>query len=250
MQGRRDGHPDRRRPAELDYEFRGGGIESQGTLEPVEMTAVTELELPAFDYSDPELTGDAWHDAVRAARERGWLARAEPVGFFVLEREAAAFFLRTPKATFPGTRMLELQGVTEGPLWERLKGNLLDLDGDNHRRLRKLVQPAFTPPAADRHRPAMRRHLADLFEPLAGERRLRGDAALTKPYPARMIAELMGAPLADADRLGVWANLIQGQFDPIKVANEREALERAAAEFVDYTRALLADRQRRPAATI
>ncbi|HEX6117750.1 MAG TPA: cytochrome P450 [Solirubrobacterales bacterium] len=210
------------------------------------MTAVAELELPAFDYSDPELTGEPWHDAVRAARERGWLARAEPIGFFVLEREAAAFFLRTPKATFPGTRILELQGVTEGPLWERLKGNLLDLDGEDHRRLRKLVQPAFTPPAADRHRPAMRRHLADLFEPVSGGGAFEATAALTKPYPARMIAELMGAPLADAERLGVWANLIQGQFDPIKVANEREALERAAAEFVEYTRALIADRHDDP----
>ena len=210
------------------------------------MTAVAELDLPAFDYSDPELTGQPWHDAVRAARERGWLARAEPIGFFVLEREAAAFFLRTPKATFPGTTILELQGVTEGPLWERLRGNLLDLDGDDHRRLRKLVQPAFTPPAADRHREAMRRHLGDLFEPIAGGGTFEATAALTKPYPARMIAELMGAPQADADRLGVWANLIQGQFDPIKVANERESLERAAAEFVDYTRALLADRHDDP----
>ena len=210
------------------------------------MTAVAELDLPAFDYSDPELTGKPWHDAVRAARERGWLARAEPIGFFVLEREAAAFFLRTPKATFPGTTILELQGVTEGPLWERLRGNLLDLDGDDHRRLRKLVQPAFTPPAADRHREAMRRHLVDLFEPIAGGGAFEATAALTKPYPARMIAELMGAPQADADRLGVWANLIQGQFDPIKVANERESLERAAAEFVDYTRALLADRHDDP----
>ena len=206
------------------------------------MTAVADLELPAFDYTDPELTGEPWHDAVRAARERGWLARAEPVGFFVLEREAAAFFLRTPKATFPGTLILELQGVTDGPLWERLKGNLLDLGGETHRRLRKLVQPAFTPPAADRHRPAMRRHLADLFEPIAGGEPFEATAALTKPYPARMIAELMGAPVDDAGRLGVWANLIQGQFDPIKLANERAALERAAAEFVEYTRALIAAR--------
>jgi cytochrome P450 len=210
------------------------------------MAAVAELDLPAFDYTDPELTGRRFHEAMREARERSWLARAEPVGFFVLEREAAAFFLRTPKATFPGTRLLEAQGVTDGPLYERLQGNLLDLDGENHRRLRKLVQPAFTPPAADRHRPAMRRHLADLFGPLARSGGFEVTESLAKPYPARMIAELMGAPISDADRLGVWANLIQGQFDPFKLANERPALERAAAEFVEYTRALLAARHDDP----
>ena len=127
------------------------------------------------------------------------------MGYFVLEREAAAFFLRTPAATFPGTRMLELQGVTDGPLYERLKGNLLDLDGEDHRRLRKLVQPAFTPPAADRHRPAMRRHLEDLFDAIAGSRAgCEAVAALAKPYPARMIADVDGR--AARRRAAVWAS--------------------------------------------
>ncbi|MGI8460091.1 MAG: cytochrome P450 [Solirubrobacterales bacterium] len=210
------------------------------------MTTVAELDLPAFDYTDRALRGDRFHEAMREAREAGWIARAEPIGYFVLEREAAAFFLRTPKATFPGTRVLELQGVREGPLYDRLKGNLLDLDGADHRRLRKLVQPAFTPPAADRHRPAMRRHLGELFEPLAAGGGFEVTEALSKPYPARMIAELMGAPVEDADRLSAWANLIQGQFDPVRVANERRELERAASEFQEYAWELLHERRNDP----
>ena len=88
-----------------------------------------------------------------------------------------------------------MQGVTSGPLYERLKGNLLDLDGDDHRRLRRLVQPAFTPPAADRHRPAMRERLEELFEPVASERRCDFVESFAKPYPAMMIATIMGAPV-------------------------------------------------------
>src|SRR3712207_7150222 len=57
--------------------------------------------------------------------------------WFVLDREAVTFFLRSASATFPGRKLLEVQGVTSGPLYERLKGNLLDLDGDDHRRDRK-----------------------------------------------------------------------------------------------------------------
>lgn len=56
-------------------------------------------------------------------------------------------------------------------------------------------------------------------------------AAFAKPYPALTIATVMGAPLEDAPRLHEWANLIQGQFDPVKVATELPALERAATEF-------------------
>ena len=160
------------------------------------MAAVAELELPAFDYTDPSLTGARFHEPLARCASGAGSPAPSPVGFFVLDREAATFFLRTPKATFPGRMMLEVQGVTSGPLYERMRGNLLDLDGDDHRRLRKLVQPAFTPPAADRHRPAMRRELEDLFEPSPAERALRRSSPrFAKPYPALMIAEVMGAPL-------------------------------------------------------
>src|SRR4051794_4016228 len=123
---------------------------------PPAMTTVTELKLPTIDYMDPALVGPAFRDTLRDLRERSWLARAEPLGWFVLDHEATAFFLRSKAATFPGRLVLEVQGVTSGPLYERLQGNLLARDGEDHRRLRKLIQPAFTPKAADAYRPAMR----------------------------------------------------------------------------------------------
>src|SRR3954470_15399857 len=209
------------------------------------MAALEELELPTIDYRDPALTGAAFRDTLRELRERSWVARAEPLGWFVLDHEATAFFLRTRSATFPGRLVLEVQGVTSGPLYERLKGNLLDLDGEEHRRLRKLVQPAFTPKAADAYRPAMREQLAELFGDVDG--RCDFVAAIAKPYPARMIASVMGAPLEDAPRLQEWANVIQGQFDPVKLSTELPALERAATEFQDYARGLLEERRRAPA---
>jgi cytochrome P450 len=209
-------------------------------------TPIAELDLPTFDYNDASLTGDRFHEALAELRERSWVVKAGPVGYLVLDREASIFFLRTPAATFPGRLMLEVQGVTSGPLYERLRGNLLDLTGDDHRRLRKLVQPSFTPPAADKHRPAMQRVLEDLYGRTADDRRCDFVAAIAKPYPALIIAELMGVPAADGDRLGTWATLIQGQFDPVKVSTMLPELERAAQEFVDYTRAILAARHDDP----
>lgn len=207
---------------------------------------ISELELPAFDYSDGAVVGERFHESIDALHRHSWVVRAGPVGYLVLDQEAATFFLRTPKAKFPGRLMLEVQGVAEGPLYERMKGNLLDLDGESHRRQRKLVQPSFTPRAADQHRPAMRRVLEELYERIEADRRCDFVAAFAKPYPARIIAELMGAPLDDADKLGDWANLIQGQFDPLKVSTMLPALERAAEQFVDYTRALIAARRNQP----
>jgi cytochrome P450 len=210
------------------------------------LTSVADLDLPALDYADPSLRGDRFHDVLRALREQTWVARAEPVGWFVLDREAVAHFMRTPKATFPGRTLLEVQGVDSGPLYERLKGNLLDLQGADHRRLRKLVQPSFTPQAADGWRATMRRHLASLWQAVEETGRCDFVQAFAKPYPAMMIAEVMGAPTGDAPRLGAWANRIQQQFDPVKIQNELPELERAASEFVEYTRGLMAEREADP----
>src|SRR3954465_11967478 len=207
------------------------------------MADVSELDLPTLDYRPPELTGPPFRETLKDRRERSWVARPEPLGWFVLDHEATAFFLRTRSATFPGRLVLEMQGVTSGPLYERLKGNLLDLDGEAHRRLRKLVQPAFTPKAADGFRPAMREQLEGLFGAVAADGRCDFVAALAKPDPARMIAAVMGAPLEDAPRLQEWANVIQGQFDPVKLATELPALERAATEFQEDASGLREERR-------
>jgi cytochrome P450 len=61
----------------------------------------------------------------------------------------------------------------------------------------------------------------------------------SKPYPPRMIAEIVGAPIEDAARLGEWAYWIQSTFDPGKVAGALPHIERAAAEFHDYVADLL-----------
>src|SRR5215208_5825322 len=156
------------------------------------MRAVTELELPELEYFDPELRGPRFHAEMEELRERTWLARS-PLGFFVLDREAAGFFLRTRSATFPGMKIAELFEIEEGPLLEEMRRNILCLDGADHRRLRNLVNPAFTPRAADRWRPAMRDFLARLWEPVAGAGRADVVDVLCKPYPAMTIATVMGA---------------------------------------------------------
>ena len=210
------------------------------------LTPVADLDLPALDYAAEGLYGERFHEVLRELREQTWVARAEPVGWFVLDREAVTHFIRTPKATFPGRTLLEVQGVTSGPLYERLKGNLLDLQGDDHKRLRKLVQPSFTPAAADGWRPAMRTHLESLWDAVSGDGRCDFVQAFATPFPAMMIAEVMGAPTSDWERLGAWANRIQQQFDPVKIQNELPELERAAGEFVEYTRGLMREREEDP----
>jgi cytochrome P450 len=210
------------------------------------MEAVAELEVPQWDYTDETITGERFHEVMRELREESWIARADPVGWIVLDHEAVAFFLRTSQANFPGILMLELQGITEGPMWERMKGNLLDLRGEDHKRQRKLVQPAFSVKEADKQRPLMRQELEKLWEAVESDGSCDFVEAFAKPYPARMIAGVMGSPLEDAPQLGRWANLIQGQFDPVKIATMLPQLEQASTEFVEYVADLIQKRKGHP----
>jgi cytochrome P450 len=209
------------------------------------VTQVAELELPELDFFDVGLRGDRFHRAMDELSRTGWLA-ASPVGYFVLDRESAAFFLRTKSATFPGMKIAEMFDVPEGPLLEEMRRNILHINGDDHRRLRNLVNPAFTPRAADRWRPVMREFLERLWEPLALAGGCEFVGAFAKPYPSLTIATVMGAPLEDAPRLYEWSNLIQRQFDGPSLMNELQEIERACAEFYEWAGALIARRREDP----
>ena len=206
---------------------------------------VAELDLPELDFFDVGLKGERFHRTMDELSSAGWLA-SSPVGYFVLDRESAAFFLRTKAATFPGMKIAEMFEVPEGALLEEMRRNILHINGDDHRRLRNLVNPAFTPRAADRWRPAMREFLERLWEPLADSDRCEFVEAFAKPYPSLTIATVMGAPLEDAPKLHEWSNLIQRQFDGPSLLHERDSIESACEEFYEWAGALIERRKDDP----
>ncbi len=244
------------------------------------MTLVSELELGSFDYTDPEMHGARFHEAMHELRAGGWLAQG-PFGYVVTDRESGEFFLRTRAASFPGMKIAEIFGVSEGPLYEQMKRNILHVNGADHTRLRSLVNPALSPRAVERYRPVMRGFLEGLLADArasgggnqavpgdgtaalgggnhsgsgnGGEDRVRsGDVscelveAFAKPYPSQTIASVMGAPTADAPKLHHWSNWIQKQFDAASMANERDGIERAVEEFYEYAEALVQARRDDP----
>jgi cytochrome P450 len=214
------------------------------------MALVTELELPTFDHTDPQLRGERYRTAMAQLEGRdGWLA-AGPFGFIVLDRESGEFFLRTKEAVFPGLTIGELFGIADGPLHEEIVRNIININGDDHRRLRNLVNPALAPRTVDRYRPAMFGFLEQLLAGLPADGRCEFIEAFAKPYPSLVIAEVMGAPLHDAPRLHHFSNWIQRQFDAASLATERELIEQAVSEFYVYADELIDVRRRTPGADL
>ena len=209
------------------------------------MPLVTELDLPRLDYDDDTLRGERFHAAMGELREQGWLA-AGPYGYYVLDRDASEFFLRTKSAIFPGLTIADLFGVSDGALREQIDRNIINVNGDDHRRLRNLVNPALAPRAVQRYRPLMRGFLVELLDAIAAEGRCDFVAAVAKPYPSLTIAAVMGAPREDAERLHRWSNVIQRQFDPRALTEERDLLDANVAEFYEWAGALLERRRADP----
>jgi cytochrome P450 len=200
---------------------------------------IEDLDLPVLGLDAFATSAEGYHDKLAVLAEHHRFARIDPLGYVVLGRQAVDQVLRTRSARMPAVQILELQGVTDGPVHRYLSGNLLNLEGDEHRHRRRQVSSALSPARSKELRPVMRGHMAELFGAIESQGRCEFVAAVAKPYPARMIAEIVGAPLADAERLGAWAYWIQSALDPMKVATALPEIQAAAEAFDAYVTALL-----------
>ena len=128
-----------------------------------------------------------------------------------------------------------------GPL-RALSRNMLDLDEPDHRRLRNLVQKAFTPRVVEEMRPRIESIATGLLEAIEQ----RGDnyadliADYAAPIPVTVIAELLGVPEADRPRFHRWSNHV--------VAADTSAWHRLRAipsgfAFILFLRRLIRERR-------
>ncbi|HEY2319866.1 MAG TPA: cytochrome P450 [Solirubrobacteraceae bacterium] len=207
------------------------------------MPLAAELELQMFDHTDAALRGERYRRAMAQIEAHdGWLA-ACPFGFLVTERESAEFFLRTREAEFPGMTIAEIFQITEGPLHQEIVKNIINVNGDDHRRLRNLVNPALAPRAVDRYRPMMREYLSELLDGVAPATECEFIAAVAKPYPSLVIAHVIGIARRWAPKLHEWSNVIQRQFDAAGLAQDRPRIEAAVEEVYAFADELIAQRR-------
>ena len=68
------------------------------------MNLVSELDLPAFDYTAPDFSADRYHQQLAETRQRGWLAKS-PLAYIVLDRDAGAPAVKEDRV--PGRQIAE-----------------------------------------------------------------------------------------------------------------------------------------------
>jgi cytochrome P450 len=127
---------------------------------------------------------------------------------------------------------------------ERASENLLAKDGEDHRRLRRLVTKAFTPRMVEQLRPRVQQIADDLLDAVEerGSMELVDDFAF--PLPLTVIAELLGIPVEDRERFRVWSS---NTVMPALTPEERELSRSRGDEFIAYLEDLFASRRAEPA---
>ncbi len=181
---------------------------------------------------------------VRDAAERHWYAETA-LGPAVLRYEDCAAILRDRRFRQAGADHMANQGITDGPVAEMWRDVILNIEGERHNRLRRLVSRAFTPNAVDELRPGMRaiaHDLVDTFAP-AGACEFMGDFA--DHYPPQVMFDLLDIPEEMQPQFLEWGKTL-GLTVSYSVAENVDAIEAALNGLYDATDLLCASRRRRP----
>jgi cytochrome P450 len=195
-----------------------------------------------LDLLDPGFQPDA--PEVQAAREACWYART-PLGYAVLRYDEVAALLRDRRLRQGSAEPLAAQGITEGLLADWMRMSLLNLEGEPHGRLRRLVSQAFTPRAVDALRPVMRAVAHELVDGFAARGACEFMAAFADPYPSRIIGELLGIPRERYTEFHGWATDL-GLLFSYAVAEHRTRIEAALLGLSACVDDLLAARRAAP----
>ena len=206
-----------------------------------------------YDLYGPEFRADPYSVFAQIREQEPILRQAgfdgkTPIWFVTRHGDVAAVlldderFVRDPRNALSEEEVEER--TTSFPLaLEAIENHMLNRDGDDHRRLRRLVTKAFTPKMVEQLRPRIQAIADELLDAVESRREMDLSAGYAFPLPITVIAELLGVPNEDQDRFKEWSDAI------ITPVMDDEALERFFGQmgaFVTYLTELFAARRAEP----
>lgn len=209
---------------------------------------------PEFDPYTEEFRSDPYrvYAALRATRPVFYDERWD-LTFFSRHADVTAM-LRDRRFGRQATHVLDEAELSrpemprvEYPEWSRyIRESFIDLEGERHNILRRLVAKAFTKRSTASYRPRLVEVANQQLDQALGRGSLDVIEDYATPIPLTMISELMGIPEADRQQLVDWSHRIVKLFDYNATAEDGHSAETAIVEFVDYLREVLAHRRRHP----
>ncbi|WP_020524632.1 cytochrome P450 [Catelliglobosispora koreensis] len=177
-------------------------------------------------------------------REEHWQVPCA-FGIAVLRYDEVRGMLALRQLRTPGADFLALQGITEGPLADTMRGFLLNADGQAHHRVRRLVSKAFTVAWVEAFRPAVARMAEELLDELDGQDECDFVASFAEPLALRVLCRFVGIPDDVSHEVKQWTADI-GLLFGLSVAEHRARIESALDNLHGYIDELLTQRRAAP----
>lgn len=136
--------------------------------------------------------------------------------------------------------------IWHAPFWDLINAGILDMEGADHTRVRRLVSKAFTPAYVEGLRPRVEALVDELVDPLAGAGEVDLLTSVAEPLPVTVIAEMLGVPHADRHLLRPWSADICKMYELKPSLDSQRDAVRASTEFSEYLRVLARERRHEP----
>ena len=209
------------------------------------------LPPPLFDPFAPGFTDDPYpqYAALRAAAP----VYQHPLGFWLLScYDDVSWLLRANLSVedrnIAAIPLLELseQMYGEGAARPR-RVAMLYRDPPDHTRLRRLVSKAFTPRAVQALGPRITGLVDGLLDAAEREGRVDLVDALAFPLPFAVIAEMLGTPPADHERIRQLTGTVVRSLEPVVDPAVAPAIVAAAGELTAIAAGMIAWKRANPA---
>lgn len=199
-------------------------------------------DAPYLNLADPAFSVQSAD--VRAARDENWYART-PYGLAVLRYDEVGKLMKDRRLRQGSWAWPAHNGVTEGAFAHWWSKALLNIEGEDHHRLRRLMNPAFSPKLIGGLVPRFQALANELIDTFYAEGHCDFAAQFAEPYAARVIAIMLGIDESHWKRIAAWSNDI-GLSLGVTFKQDLDRIETALAGLYGYADDLIAERQANP----
>lgn len=204
--------------------------------------SIETADVPYFDISDPFFSASS--EQVRAARAASWFARTK-FGLAVLRNDEVSALLKDRRLRQGSFAWPAQNGIEQGLLSEWWSEIMLSKEGDDHRRLRKLGNPAFSRTLIERMVPEFQDLAEELIDSYAGSGRCEFVSQFAEPYAARVLCKLVGMDEGHWHDLARWSTDMGLAFG-VTIRDDLERIEAALTNLYAVSDELIAQRRIEP----
>jgi cytochrome P450 len=204
--------------------------------------SIETADVPYFDISDPFFSASS--EQVRAARAANWFARTK-FGLAVLRYDEVSALLKDRRLRQGSFAWPAQNGIERGLLSEWWSEIMLSKEGDDHRRLRKLGNPAFSRALIERMVPEFQALAKELIDGYAGSGRCEFVSQFAEPYAARVLCKLVGMDEGQWHDLARWSTDMGLAFG-VTIREDLERIEAALTNLYAVSDELIAQRRTDP----